>query len=170
MSTLGDIPYSEYNYFKLPKLDVGTTQQLGPTVTSASNVGGLDGQYISPDALIAMGFNPDMKMTPSQLEDLSKSGFDFSSTVNSGLGSSIFGSKGFGMNQGTLQGLGSISNILGGLGGIYLGSKQLGLAKDKFAYDKDMMNKQYAMAKDSYDKQVARANSIDKQMNAGKVE
>lgn len=81
----------------------------------------------------------------------------------------LFGAEGFGMNQGTLQGLGSIGDIGKGLGGIYLGYKQLGLAEDKFAFDKDMMNKQYAMAKDAYDKQVARANNIGSQMNAGKV-
>ena len=82
---------------------------------------------------------------------------------------SLFGADGFGMNTGTLKGLGSIGNIAQGIGGLYLGSKQLGLAKDKFAFDKDMVNKQYAMAKDAYDKQVARANSIGSQMNAGKV-
>ena len=82
---------------------------------------------------------------------------------------SLFGAEGFGMNTGTLKGLGSIGNIAQGVGGLYLGSKQLGLAKDKFAFDKDMVNKQYAMAKDAYDKQVARANSIGSQMNAGKV-
>ena len=73
------------------------------------------------------------------------------------------------MNNGTLKGLGSIGNIATGLGGIYLGTKQLGLAKEKFAFDKDMMNKQYAMAKDAYDKQVARAKNIGDQMNVGKV-
>lgn len=83
--------------------------------------------------------------------------------------SGLFGSEGFGMNAGTLKGLGSITDMAAGLGGLFLGAKQLGLAKDKFAYDKQMMDKQYAMAKDSYDRQVARANNIGQQMNAGKV-
>lgn len=82
---------------------------------------------------------------------------------------SLFGAEGFGMNTGTLKGLGSIGNIATGLGGVYLGAQQLGLAKEKFAFDKDMIGKQYAMAKDAYDKQVARAKNIGDQMNAGKV-
>ena len=50
-----------------------------------------------------------------------------------------------------------------------MGYKNLGLAEDTFAFNKDMMNKQYAMAKDDYDRQVARSSSIGTQMNAGKV-
>ena len=84
-------------------------------------------------------------------------------------GEGLFGAEGFGLNNGTLKGLGSIGNIATGLGGIYLGTKQLGLAKEKFAFDKDMINKQYDMAKDAYDKQVARAKNIGDQMNVGKV-
>lgn len=87
----------------------------------------------------------------------------------SGGGGGLFGSEGFGMNQGTLKGLGTITDMAAGIGGLVLGAKQLSLAKDKFAYDKQMMDKQYAMAKDSYDKQVARANNVGSQMNAGKV-
>lgn len=83
--------------------------------------------------------------------------------------SSLFGAEGFGMNQGTLQGLGSIGDIGAGLGKLFLGAKQLGLAEDKFAFDKDMLNKQYAMAKDAYDKQTARSASIGSQMQLGKV-
>lgn len=82
---------------------------------------------------------------------------------------SIFGADGFGFNKGTLQGLGSIGQIGAGLGNLFLGSKQLGLAEDKFAFDKDMLNKQYAMAKDAYDKQTARSASIGNQMQSGKV-
>lgn len=81
----------------------------------------------------------------------------------------LFGANGFGMNQGTLKGLGSIGDIGVGLGKLFLGTKQLGLAEDKFAFDKDMLNKQYAMAKDAYDKQTARSASIGSQMTAGKV-
>jgi hypothetical protein len=68
-----------------------------------------------------------------------------------------------------MSGLGSIGNIASGLGSLYLGNKQLGLAEDTFAFNKDMQNKQYAMAKDAYDKNVARAASVGSQMNAGKV-
>ena len=89
--------------------------------------------------------------------------------INAPSTSSLFGADGFGMNQGTLEGLGSIGNIGVGLGKLFLGAKQLGLAEDKFAFDKDMLNKQYAMAKDAYDKQTARAASIGSQMQLGKV-
>jgi hypothetical protein len=82
---------------------------------------------------------------------------------------SIFGADGFGFNKGTLQGLGSIGQIGAGLGNLFLGTKQLGLAEDKFAFDKDMLNKQYMMAKDAYDKQTARSASIGNQMQSGKV-
>lgn len=82
---------------------------------------------------------------------------------------SIFGADGFGFNKGTLQGLGSIGQIGTGLGNLFLGSKQLRLAEDKFAFDKDMLNKQYMMAKDAYDKQTARSASIGNQMQSGKV-
>lgn len=81
----------------------------------------------------------------------------------------MFGADGFGMNAGTLKGLGSIGDIGVGLGKLFLGSKQLGLAEDKFEFDKDMLTKQYAMAKDNYDKQTARSASIGSQMSAGKV-
>lgn len=89
--------------------------------------------------------------------------------INAPSTSSLFGDDGFGMNKGTLEGLGSIGNIGVGLGRLFLGSKQLGLAEDKFAFDKDMLNKQYAMSKDNYDKQTARSASIGSQMTAGKV-
>ena len=89
--------------------------------------------------------------------------------INAPSTSSLFGDDGFGMNKGTLEGLGSIGSIGVGLGKLFLGSKQLGLAEDKFAFDKDMLNKQYAMAKDNYDKQTARSASIGSQMAAGKV-
>ena len=85
------------------------------------------------------------------------------------INNSIFGDDGFGMNQGTLKGLGSIGDIGAGLGKLFLGAKQLGLAEAKFAFDKDMLNKQYAMAKDAYDKQTARSASIGSQMAAGRV-
>lgn len=81
----------------------------------------------------------------------------------------MWGKDGFGMNQGTMQGLGQLGSLAQGLGSLYLGNKQLGLAEDTFAYNKEMKNKEYAMAKDSYDKSVARAADIGAQMNQGKV-
>lgn len=82
---------------------------------------------------------------------------------------SLFGDQGFGFNKGTMKGLGQIGDLASGLAGIYFGNKQLGLAEDKFAFDKDMMTKQYNMAKDAYDRKVKRAENIGAQMQAGKV-
>lgn len=90
-------------------------------------------------------------------------------TAQSSASNNIFGADGFGFNKGTLQGLGTIGDIGAGLGKLFLGAKQLGLAEDKFAFDKDMLNKQYAMAKDAYDKQTARSASIGSQMATGRV-
>lgn len=69
----------------------------------------------------------------------------------------------------TFRNIGIVSDAVTGLVGIDLGYKQLGLGKDKFAFDKDMMNKQYAMAKDAYDKNIQRSDSIGSQMSSGKV-
>lgn len=94
---------------------------------------------------------------------------DYTKSSSNNMFGDLFGSEGFGMNKGTMQGLGSIGDIGAGLGKLFLGAKQLGLAEDKFAFDKDMLNKQYAMAKDAYDKQTARSASIGSQMAAGRV-
>lgn len=89
--------------------------------------------------------------------------------INVPTNNSIFGTEGFGFNKGTMQGLGSIGQIGAGLGSLFLGAKQLGLAEDKFKFDKDMLNKQYAMAKENYDRQKARSESIGSQMQSGRV-
>lgn len=83
-----------------------------------------------------------------------------SSLDNSGL---------FGMSDTTWGNIGTLGNLaLGGLAA-YTNMQQLGLAKDAFKFNKDLKNKEYAMAKDAYDRNVARAKSIGNQMNAGKV-
>lgn len=69
-----------------------------------------------------------------------------------------------------LANFGTGVNIATGLYGAYLGNKQLGLQEDAFNFNKAMKEKEYAMAKDAYDRQVARADSIGSQMRAGKVE
>jgi hypothetical protein len=52
------------------------------------------------------------------------------------------------------------------LGGLeaYTGFKNMKLAEESFAFNKDMLNKQYAMAEDAYKKNVNRAASIGAQM------
>ena len=110
---------------------------------------------------------------PSFIEDYygkGTSSFDGVTPSDSGsMFGTLFGKEGFGANEGTLKGLGSIGDIGAGLGSLFLGSQQLGLAKDKFAFDKDMLNKQYDMAKENYDRQKARSTSIGSQMQQGRV-
>jgi hypothetical protein len=69
----------------------------------------------------------------------------------------------------TLGSVGAGLDIAGGLANAYIGYKNYGLQKDKFAFEKDMANKEYAMAKDAYDRNVKRAGSVGSQMQAGAV-
>lgn len=74
-----------------------------------------------------------------------------------------------GMDNSTWGTLGNVAKIGTGLGELWTGYKQLGLKEDEFKYNKMDADRTYAMAKDAYDKNVARASSIGGQMNAGKV-
>lgn len=68
--------------------------------------------------------------------------------------------------------IGNTGSVLGGIGDLanaWTGYQQLGLAKKAFNFNRDMKEKEYAMAKDAYDRQVNRANSIGSQMQAGRV-
>lgn len=130
-----------------------TSQTSAVNQLGQSPVGGMNGIYRTPGSLTPGALR---YMSGAEQEAYFK-GLDIENAAKD---------SGFGMNMNTI---GTGFNIASGLGSLYLGNKQLGLAEDKFAYDKDMMNKQYAMAKDAYDKQVARAGSIGSQMNAGKV-
>lgn len=65
--------------------------------------------------------------------------------------------------------LGNIAGLAGSLANTFMGFKQLGLAEDAFNFNKAMKEKEYAMAKDAYDRNVARARSIGDQMRAGGV-
>ena len=75
----------------------------------------------------------------------------------------------FGITKGTWGDIGTVGNL--GLGAIsaYAGLKNLGLAEQTFNFNKGMTEKEYAMSKDAYDKNVARGQSISDQMAAGKV-
>ena len=53
---------------------------------------------------------------------------------------------------------------LAALGGLYTGIQNYHLMKNKFNFDKDMARKQYGMAKDAYDRQVERADSVGRQL------
>lgn len=74
-----------------------------------------------------------------------------------------------GLDNSTWSGLGSLGTL--GAAGLnaWTGMKQLDLAEDTFNFNKLDANRTYEMAKDAYDKNVARAGSIGTQMNAGKV-
>ena len=89
--------------------------------------------------------------------------------IGSGVGSSGTGATTLGLGNDTWGALGSIGKIGAGLGQAWLGNKQLGLAEDAFAFNKMDKNRTYEMAKDAYDKNVARAGNIGAQMNKGKV-
>ena len=70
-----------------------------------------------------------------------------------------------GLEQGTWGGLGAAGQLLGGVIGGYTGLENLGLARKTLDYNMAMGDKQYAMAKDAYDRNVARAEHIGNQMN-----
>jgi hypothetical protein len=70
-----------------------------------------------------------------------------------------------GLEQGTWGGLGAAGQLLGGAIGAYTGLENLGLARKALDYNMAMGDKQYAMAKDAYDRNVARAEHIGNQMN-----
>lgn len=74
-----------------------------------------------------------------------------------------------GENQNTLNTLGDIGNLASGLAGTFAGIKQMGLAEDAFDFNKAMKEREFAMAKDAYDRNVRRAESIGNQMRAGSV-
>lgn len=101
--------------------------------------------------------------------------YDFSSIINSSqIASSPYADymnqEGlFGLTNGTWGNIGTMGKLGTGLANAYLGYKNYGLAQDTFAFNKDMKEKEYAMAKDAYDRQVARASSIGNQMQAGAV-
>lgn len=74
-----------------------------------------------------------------------------------GLGAAGAGSAGLGMNLPTLQlGVQGLSS----LASLYTGLKALGLAKDQFAFQKDLASKNYANSVSSYNTQLSdRANA-----------
>ncbi|MEA1999014.1 MAG: hypothetical protein U9N61_06815 [Euryarchaeota archaeon] len=55
---------------------------------------------------------------------------------------------------------------LSSLAKVGLGFQELGLAKDTFNFNKDMKKKEYAMAKDAYDRNKKRAVSVGNQMRS----
>ena len=77
------------------------------------------------------------------------------------------GSSFLGMNKGQWGMASQGVNAVTGLASLYAGMQGLDLARDQLNFNKDQANKQYAMAKDAYDRNVARADSIAAQMRAG---
>lgn len=83
-----------------------------------------------------------------------------SSRNNSGL---------FGLDQGTWGNIGTMGGLATGGLAAYTNWQQLGLAQDAFKFNKDMMQKKYAMAKDAYDRKKLRDDNIAAQLNKGRV-
>lgn len=75
----------------------------------------------------------------------------------------------FGLKDTTWGNIGMAGQLGLGLANTLTAMDQLRLQKDAFAFNKDMKNKEYAMAKDAYDRNVARAASIGEQMRKGQV-
>ena len=120
------------------------------------------------------GLGNPYSMEYAELQDsLNTSGSANAGKVDLGLGNGV-GSSGtsattLGLENSTWSGLGSLATL--GVGGLnaWTGMKQLDLAEDTFDFNKLDANRTYEMAKDAYDKNVARAGSIGTQMNKGKV-
>jgi len=55
-------------------------------------------------------------------------------------------------------------NTVMGLANLYSTFQQNSLAKKAFNYNKDMMNKNYALTKDAYDRRVRRSQNIGRQV------
>lgn len=100
---------------------------------------------------------------------LNSSGSTNAGKVDLGLGNGVGSSGTNAQGNDTWGTIGTIGKIGVGLGQTWLGAKQLKAAEKAFDYNVMDKNRTYAMAKDAYDKNVARAGSIGKQMNAGKV-
>jgi hypothetical protein len=126
------------------------------TSTDASTNTGLDYSVTSPtSSFLKNGFGVDLQKDSN--------GFG-------GIGSIGTGPKTFlGLDQSTWGGLAAGGQLLSGAVGAYTGLEKLGLAKKVADYNMGMGDKQYAMAKDAYDRNVARATSISDQMAKGKV-
>lgn len=98
---------------------------------------------------------------------LNSSGNNNAGLSNLGLaGSEVGGSKTTGSSLGALG-----TSLDLGMKGLnaWTGYKELGLKEDAFNFNKQMQEKQYGLAKEAYDRSVARADSIGKQMQEGKV-
>lgn len=75
----------------------------------------------------------------------------------------------FGLKDTTWSNIGTLGNLGMGLAGTVAAMEQLNLQKDAFKFNKDMKEKEYGMARDAYDRNVARAAGIGEQMRKGQV-
>jgi hypothetical protein len=126
------------------------------TPTDVSTYTGLD-YSVKPttSALLTNGFGVDLQK---------------GNNTFGGIGSTGASPKTFlGLDQSTWGGLAAGGQLLGGAVGAYTALENLGLAKKVADYNMSMGDKQYAMAKDAYDRNVARAAGISDQMAKGKV-
>jgi hypothetical protein len=142
---------------------------------SLSNLGNKYNTGINTDTSTDNSINTglDYNVAP-QTSSFLKNGFGIDlqkgSNIFGGINSTGANPKTFlGLDQSTWGGLAAGGQLLGGAVGAYTALENLGLAKKVADYNMSMGDKQYAMAKDAYDRNVARATSISDQMAKGKV-
>lgn len=103
--------------------------------------------------------------------------YDFSGLVGKAQQTPLSGGTGstggdtglFGLKDTTWGNIGMAGQLGLGLANTITAMDQLNLQKEAFGFNKDMKNKEYSMAKDAYDRNVARAASIGEQMRKGQV-
>lgn len=138
------------------------------------NMDGLAGSYINP---YSGRYNPNSQYSilaaqNAEFGDYGTQATNKALVSNPNLpttGSTGGGTGLFGLKDSTWGNIGTAGQLGLGLANTLTAMRQLELQKDAFAFNKDMKNKEYAMAKDAYDRNVARAASIGEQMRKGQV-
>lgn len=131
-------------------------------------MGGLAESLSQPNFLGSyVNNNPGTYIGPYNRETLENMGYPTQRPTN--IPSKTGSSPSFLDSLGDLGKLGNLASGIGGLASSFAAFKQLGLAEDAFKFNKEMKEKEYAMAKDAYDRNVKRATSIGDQMRAGSV-
>lgn len=158
MSFTNSLAASQGNRYQIPQFNTGI-KDLGLAANQS-------GTYVAPlsmEVTEALG-------NPTSLPDLSMLQ-NAANSVNPITEGSIMDSLNnfFKNNEATFDTLVDLGGLASGLADSYKGLKQLGLAEDTFNFNKSMKEKEYSMAKDAYDRNVARADSISEQMRAGQA-
>ena len=100
------------------------------------------------------------------------SGAAFDSTTGVGglnYGSTQSATSGFDIGNIDMGSIGSVLNAASAIGGYFNAKDANKQARKEFEYNKSMRDKEYAMAKDAYDRNTKRADYIGNQMRAESV-